>query len=159
MRTSYTCPLCKETLTTNDLFVTVQEDFVPNHQHLPLKLEMFQQCLNQIMSRQSFKLLVFSEYDAVFNEICPILNDIDVKFGYLKGNSINNIVHQYKHMNLNVLLVNPTAYGSGLNLENTTDIIIYHKFQESLDKQVIGRAQRPGRTHPLNVWYILNENE
>ena len=50
-------------------------------------------------------------------------------------------------------------YGSGLNLENSTDLIIMHKMKPEYEEQVIGRAQRPGRKGVLNVWKILYENE
>jgi SNF2 family DNA or RNA helicase len=60
---------------------------------------------------------------------------------------------------LNMLFVNARSFGSGLNLENTTDIIMFHKLDSELEKQVIGRAQRFGRSEPLNIWYLLHENE
>ena len=51
-------------------------------------------------------------------------------------------------------------YGSAcLNLETTTAIIFYHKMGDPMTKQVIGRAQRPGRTSPLNIWRLCYDNE
>ena len=29
----------------------------------------------------------------------------------------------------------------------------------SMNKQIIGRAQRPGRTEPLNIWRMCHQNE
>jgi SNF2 family DNA or RNA helicase len=55
--------------------------------------------------------------------------------------------------------MNTQHFGSGLNLENTTDMILFHKFDTESEKQVIGRAQRYGRNEPLNVHYLLYENE
>ena len=46
-----------------------------------------------------------------------------------------------------------------MNLEMTTDIIIFHKMNDELEKQVIGRGQRLGRTSQLNVHYLCYENE
>jgi hypothetical protein len=40
-----------------------------------------------------------------------------------------------------------------------SDIIIYHEMNKELETQIIGRAQRIGRTEPLNVYYLLHENE
>jgi hypothetical protein len=40
-----------------------------------------------------------------------------------------------------------------------SDIVIYHELDVELETQVIGRAQRLGRTEPLNVYYLFNENE
>jgi hypothetical protein len=36
---------------------------------------------------------------------------------------------------------------------------MFHKFDAEIEKQVIGRAQRCGRTTTLNIHYLLNENE
>ena len=56
-------------------------------------------------------------------------------------------------------MLNAINYGSGLNLQMATDIIIYHELELELETQVIGRAQRLGRKDPLNVYYLLNDNE
>jgi SNF2 family DNA or RNA helicase len=50
-------------------------------------------------------------------------------------------------------------YGCGLNIEKTTDIIMFHRFDNQAEQQLIGRAQRMGRTEPLKVHYLLYENE
>jgi SNF2 family DNA or RNA helicase len=97
-----------------------------------------------------------------FSSITNILDNMNVKYAYLKGNEahILKLLDKYKNTNeLNVLLVNSRNYGSGLNLENTTDIIMFHKVESETEKQVIGRASRIGRTCPLNVWYLLYDNE
>jgi hypothetical protein len=46
-----------------------------------------------------------------------------------------------------------------MNLENTTDVVFLHKTNLSMKHQVIGRAQRPGRTSQLKVWELLHGNE
>jgi SNF2 family DNA or RNA helicase len=72
---------------------------------------------------------------------------------------VARIVREYREGGLDVLLVNTNNYGNGLNFENTTDVIMLHKFDTEIEHQVLGRAQRCGRTEPLNVWYLLHENE
>ena len=56
-------------------------------------------------------------------------------------------------------MLNAVNYGSGLNLQSATDIIIYHELNSELETQVIGRAQRLGRKEGLNVYYLFHENE
>ena len=46
-----------------------------------------------------------------------------------------------------------------MNLENSTHIIFVHKMEEEIEKQVIGRAQRMGRTSILNIIYLQYDNE
>lgn len=107
------------------------------------------------------KFLIFSNFDHPFQNIHKILDQLRIKYEHLKGNAavIRSIINNYKGNDVDVLLVNSKHYGSGLNLENTTDIVIFHKFDSEIEKQIIGRADRFGRTSPLNIWYLLHKNE
>ena len=58
-----------------------------------------------------------------------------------------------------VLLADSSMYGCGMNFENTTDIIFIHKINPEMEKQVIGRAQRPGRVGVLNIHRLVHPNE
>lgn len=170
------CPLCKIHMNIADLYVIdndIKEDTndsvecindtddidcnKPNarndkYQNLELILKNLQ---------SGSKLLVFSAYENSFTNVIPILQRLGIQFAYLKGNGylISATIEKYKNGDVNVLLVNTTSYGSGLNLENTTDMILFHKFDTEIEKQVIGRAHRFGRRQPLNVHYLLYENE
>ena len=76
--------------------------------------------------------------------------------------SINKTIQKFKSADeskIDVLFLNSRFCGSGLNMENATDVIIYHSMSEELEKQVIGRAQRPGRKSRLNIWKLCYENE
>ena len=86
-----------------------------------------------------------------------------MKYDRIRGSSatINKQLEKYKSSNgeTNVLLVNSKFFGSGMNLENTTDIIIMHKMQSDIEMQAIGRAQRFGRVGELRVWKLYYQNE
>ena len=99
--------------------------------------------------------------DFSFERTVEILDNRKINYSDVKGNKhrINNTIIDYKNGFIKVLLVNIYNYGSGLNLECSTDIIMFHKFDKLIESQVIGRAQRSGRTEPLNIHYLLNENE
>jgi superfamily II DNA or RNA helicase len=165
LKVQHMCPLCKTNIASieNDLLVIENpSDVVEVDERLkPLKkLETFKMLINQIIKKNNnSKILIFSEYDKAFENISPLLKEMKIKYGVLKGNSLKSNLELYKNNNMDVLLINSKAYGSGLNLENTTDIIIYHFFNKELEQQVIGRAQRPGRNTPLNVWYLFNKSE
>ena len=107
------------------------------------------------------KVLVFSSFENSFGDIVRVLERLNIKHRFLKGNhfTIAGIEREYRQGDLDVLLVNTSHCGSGLNLENTTDVIMMHKFDTDIEHQVIGRAQRCGRTAPLKVWYLLHDNE
>ena len=77
-------------------------------------------------------------------------------YGELDGGNIQSIdktIESYKYGNVDVLMASSLFYGSGLNFENTTDVIILHKSIN--EKQLIGRAQRPGRSKQLRIHKLL----
>lgn len=75
----------------------------------------------------------------------------------IKGtsNSITNTIDKFKNKEFNVLLLNAKYFGSGLNLQFTDEVIIFHRMSKDLEKQVIGRAQRMGRENPLVINYLF----
>lgn len=114
------------------------------------------------LKNKNKKVIIFSDYSHIFDYIELICNENDIFFVDLdKGNikDINNSVNDYKYGNAKILLSNSTLFGCGMNFENSTDIIFVHKMDETIEKQVIGRAQRMGRTSTLNIFYLYYENE
>ena len=78
------------------------------------------------------------------------------------GSGINNIIKKFKSNEDNsydILLLNSKYCGSGINLENADIVIIFHRMSIELENQIIGRAQRIGRTNALKVYKLLYENE
>ena len=110
------------------------------------------------------KYLIFTEYESTLNtKITSILDKWNLKYDRIRGSSvtINKQLEKYKNPNgeTNVLLVNSKFFGSGMNLENTSDIIIMHKMQSDIEMQAIGRAQRFGREGELRIWKLYYQNE
>jgi hypothetical protein len=59
-----------------------------------------------------------------------------------------------------VLFLDASLFAAGLNLQAATDLVLLHRFRKpGATAQVIGRAQRLGRTGALNVWHLLHANE
>jgi hypothetical protein len=171
------CPLCKTHIKTDDLLVVQDVDASTTDiarvcppcnandftNELHETNDKLQNLHNLLLSQQSAgrKFLIFCSYENTLSSITQILHQCNITYGMLKGNNyqIKHMVDRYKTGNVDALLVNPNSYGSGLNLENTTDVIMFHKFDSEIEKQVIGRAQRFGRSGNLNVWYLLYDNE
>ena len=117
--------------------------------------------------KDKFKFLVFTEFENLFDELKPFLVDNDFKFALTRGSgaSVNKQIQKFKtypesgEERNDCLLLNSQFCGNGLNLENATDVFIYHSMSKEMTNQVIGRAQRPGRTSQLNVWSLCYENE
>jgi SNF2 family DNA or RNA helicase len=179
---AHACPLCKARLGADDLRrvdVAVAsapgsgalEPESPRARMPASKLEALEEILQQqgvaaepeasAEPRPPRKVLIFSAYENTFVQVQALLTRLGMHHRMLRGNGtcIESILRDYRTGSLNVLLVNTRHYGSGLNLENTTDVVMFHKFDDELEKQVIGRAQRCGRTVPVTLWYLLHENE
>lgn len=167
--TSPVCPICKHALSMKGLLV-VDSNAIPGMNHVlaspgPI-CENFDKVTNLegiVTSELSpdARVLIFSGYDYSFTPLTSMLDRLNTRHAPLKGNGaqIEATMRRYRNGDVKILMVNPTNYGSGLNMQCTTDIIMFHKFDDEISRQVIGRAQRHGRTTPLRVWYLLYENE
>jgi SNF2 family DNA or RNA helicase len=176
------CPLCKSNVNSTELLTIQQQQPSPHtgtlseeiHDRNRIcdsndKIRNLKALLTNNLDPVTSKILVFSSYDMSLHSITAALRQDDLADKYkckcLRGNEtqVQTIVQNYRSISgqnmLNMLFVNAKNFGSGINLENTTDIIMFHKLDSELEKQVIGRAQRLGRTAPLKVWYLLHENE
>ena len=153
------CPLCRtKNLTLNKLTAITSEVLDTAESKLPTKMESL---MNLIIKNPLGRFLVFSEYENTFNEISGELTNKNITYSKLSGSSgrITNIIENYTNNKIKVLLLNAKHYGSGLNLQMTSDIVIYHRMTNDLEKQIIGRGQRMGRTSPLNIQYLCYDNE
>lgn len=172
MNQSSTCPLCKTRIDTASMLVVSSSSSseqprqgIEQH-HDPTGINDTNDKIQNLMCilkkcTNNEKVLIFSYNDEMLVNIQQLLQEHSLRHSMLKGNHvvINSHINEYRNGNLNILLVNPRNYGSGMNLENTTDIILLHKFDNEIESQVIGRAQRYGRESPLRIWYLLYENE
>ena len=73
--------------------------------------------------------------------------------------TIERTLEEFRNGRIQVLTLNAHNYGAGLNLQCTTDLIIGHSMPHQLVQQVIGRAQRPGRTSRLRVHKLVHVGE
>ena len=114
-----------------------------------------------LLKNPNKKFLIFSNFSSLFNKYLEEFKKSKIKYGILKGNNnvINKRLKDFKNGNTNVLLLNGKHYGSGLNLQDATDIIITHKISEDVETQVVGRANRMGRKGILNIHYIIFDTE
>ena len=123
------------------------------------------ECIHQIQSifeeNKEAKLLIFSEFDGTFKKVSEKLSTMEIKYEQIQGSSahIQAMIKRFGEGETKILLLNSRAFGVGLNIPQTTHMIIYHKMPENMTIQVIGRAQRAGRTCPLKVYQLLSEDE
>lgn len=108
------------------------------------------------------RVIIYSDYAHCFN----LLENLFVKYRYqclqLDGGTATDIdicLQNYKEGKGQVLFMSSDYAGYGMNLEFTTDILFMNKIEYLREKQIIGRAQRPGRLDTLQVYYFFYMNE
>jgi hypothetical protein len=161
------CPFCRANITNDNICVVTDEidNSAGYKEELPTKLQHLKNIIQNNKDKSSFKLLIFADYDNSFNDIISYLNEIGLKHSKVMGSvaTIGNIIRRYKSNDisdkLDILMLNADYCASGMNLENTTDIILFHSMTEQKTKQIIGRGQRPGRTNALNIWKLCYSTE
>lgn len=118
--------------------------------------------IEQMEQDKQSKWLVFNDNGNVLVRYQELLGKRGVKTAMLDGGNqklIEKTLLDYKEGAVQVLLLNSMIEGAGMNLENTTHLLFMHKTEEKFINQVVGRAQRYGRTRPLNIVMLFNKNE
>ena len=153
-----TCPLCKSReyinikIETKDVMSCSLEDY---KQDIETKTKI-DKMLDIIGDGKNKKILIFSNYNETFTIIKKFLEEKKLVYLELRGTKEkrDNVIDSYKTGHVNILLLNTIQSGAGLNLQETSDIILFHKIHEYQKIQVIGRANRIGRKIELNVHYL-----
>uniref|UniRef100_A0A6C0CKE3 RING-type domain-containing protein n=1 Tax=viral metagenome TaxID=1070528 RepID=A0A6C0CKE3_9ZZZZ len=110
------------------------------------------------------KILVVSKNDGTRDLIEQVLRgETTIKFASLTTDNRHNVktIEKYHSGEVNTLFLNSKCNGAGLNLEDTTDIVIYHQMDRALEEQSIARAQRMSRKKDLDlrVYYLRYDHE
>lgn len=162
------CPYCRQDVTCRYNVVRVIPDPVPDlvedestEDDKKSKLENITELFRE--DKVGAKVIIFSDFPKIFDRVKETLHDdLGVSCIELNGGNVNDLqrdIAKFKQGDARVLMSNSGLYGCGMNLEMTTDIIFVHKVLDHMHDQVIGRAQRPGRTCRLRVWQLLHKNE
>lgn len=129
---------------------------------IPGELQSKEQTIVDIVKgNKETKTIVFSSHNQSFQLIKNTLAENNITFAELKGtlSQYEKLISDYNSGKLNVLMLNSEHCGAGLNLTLTTDLVIYHKMPALLEKQLVGRGQRIGRTDSLRVHMLYYSGE
>lgn len=155
------CPICRTIFNIKDMHIISNDVKNKINKDKQTKKLTKIEALIKILKEKTGKFLLFSNYDQTFNKLIDELVKNNIVFSRVQGSGavVNKIIERFENNEIDVLLLNAQYYGSGLNLQMATDIIIYHEMSLELETQIIGRAQRIGRNKPLNVFYLLHDHE
>jgi len=153
------CPICK-TIGVQKLPLTLKQsnsgEEIIHYAHsyhstrCPYKMSILMDIIGDAVNK---KILIFSNYNESFVVIKKFLDEKNLSYLELRGTKEkrDNTIDAYKTGTVNILLLNTIHSGAGLNLQETSDIILFHKIHEYQKIQVIGRANRIGRKIQLTV--------
>jgi len=162
------CPLCRVTIESVSKLIVVDSGSEPGpdaetdadtDSQLPTKTTALLKLLCESTPDQRF--LVFSAHEASFRGLRELLavHGIQCELLFGSGARIDRLRERFASGDLRVLCMNARHVGAGLNLEATTDVVLYHRMNTELEKQVIGRAVRFERKRDLRVVHLVHEQE
>jgi SNF2 family DNA or RNA helicase len=129
-----------------------------NATDFPKRKKNKQETLLEILeTKLNGKFIIFSNYDETFQNIRDLLNDEKFSFSEIKGSMEirEKQLESFKNGSKSVLFLNSLTNGAGINIQEATDIILYHKMNEDIQSHVMGRAYRIGRKTELNVHHFI----
>jgi hypothetical protein len=168
LKRSASCPLCRARITDIKEIRVVGETnlIVPSDKATQLvnateKLNKKDSFLRFVRSNPKAKILMFSGYDATFTGLERALELESISYATLNGSQarIDKLLREFGTGKYGTLFLNARNMGAGLNIETATHVVLFHKMSAELEKQIVGRALRLGRTSPLEVVHLVHENE
>lgn len=155
------CPMCRSIVNTKELIYIASENDKKEEKKEECKQEIIlpkQDKTVEIIKKglakdPNKKFLIFSSFDESFHQIRNALVENSMKFAEISGTKASRDlkIKNYKDGKVPILFLNSNFNGAGINLQTSTDIILYHEMPPHIRTQNIGRAMRIGRTEPLTV--------
>ena len=159
MKINSKCPFCRSPLNLKDIIISSKTKNEIKKEIIKSKCDII---VDIITANPLGKFIIFSEYSNTYNVIHQVLQHTGLKYAEIKGTTEhkNKLLSKYKCGELNIIFLNGRFDGCGINLPQTTDIILYHKItSQTLETQLIGRALRLGRKSDLKVHRLLYQQE
>jgi hypothetical protein len=156
------CPLCRADIKSiNEVHVLNRDanTITENDPAQPkTKIEEFIQFVER---NPEARILLFSSYDASFLQLTSAMSLRNIRYSSINGSThrVAKLINEFSEGTYQVLFLNSKNVGAGLNIVAATDVFLFHKMDTEMEKQIIGRAYRMGRTKPLNVHHLLHQNE
>lgn len=150
------CPLCRVEVESSTLIYIESKDTDKKTEKKEVIMTKTEKIIDIINKNKNGKFLIFSDHNQSFHPISKILKDNNIQFSQIKGpyKTKEKNLDDYKTGDVSVIFLNSSIDAAGLNLQETTDIILYHAMNSGTENQIISRANRLGRTTDLNVHYL-----
>lgn len=155
------CPMCRRPITNeNIIYVSCRDNGNGEGSSAstmalpPSKTDTILQII--LSKKEGAKVIIFSSFQETFDLIRGAMYDNAIPFGEIRGtmSTREKTIQDFKENDLDVLFINSLDSGAGINLQEATDLILFHPLSDPLLTQIRGRAYRIGRTLPLNIHYL-----
>lgn len=154
-KTRNNCPLCRSQEDVGNLIYMggsdeKKEEIPPLGEAILSKPKTI---INLIQNHPNSKFILFSDYDETFSTLKTLFQEYNIKWIELTGtsNTKSRKLKSFKEGDTSVIFLNSSVNCAGINLEECTDIILYHDMDYNAQTQIIGRANRIGRKTNLTV--------
>ena len=161
------CPLCRQAIPGPKSLIVIgsgedeeaTEEKIVEEDPLPTKGAALLNLLAESTADQRY--LVFSAHEASFKGLRDMLAARDIRCEVLQGTAarVDRLRKQFREGTVRVLCMNARHVGAGINLEAATHVVLYHRMNVELERQVIGRAVRFERASELRVVHLVHEEE
>jgi SNF2 family DNA or RNA helicase len=116
---------------------------------IPTKVQIIE---SMIAEKKTGRFLIFSSHDKTFFDLQRIFPAMLRLHGRCEQRQRS--LTTFRQHEGSILFLHSIADGAGINLQEATDIILFHDMSESTETQIVGRCQRIGRQHPLFIHHF-----
>jgi superfamily II DNA/RNA helicase len=126
------------------------------------KLKEIEILLDQLMSEEDRKIVLFTEWTTMLNLIEPLLEKRKLSFVRLDGSvpqkKRQGLLHQFQNIPECRLFITTNAGSVGLNLQAANTVInVDLPWNPAVLEQRIGRAHRMGQKRPVQIFLLVTE--
>jgi SNF2 family DNA or RNA helicase len=126
------------------------------------KLQEIEVMLDQLMSEEDRKVVLFTEWTTMLNLIEPLLEKRGLSYVRLDGSvpqkKRQGLLHQFQNTPECRLFITTNAGSTGLNLQAANTVInVDLPWNPAVLEQRIGRAHRMGQKRPVQIFLLVTE--
>jgi SNF2 family DNA or RNA helicase len=157
------CPLCRQKIGSIKDLLVLGEDAVASPSAVESSTPTKGAALLNLLSNstEDQRYLVFSAHEASFKGLREVLASRGIRCELLQGTAarVEGLRKKFREGRVRILCMNARHVGAGINLEAATHVVLYHRMNLELERQVIGRAVRFERAAELRVVHLVHEEE
>lgn len=154
MKNKNTCPMCRVKINNQKLYYVDSEYIEPEQ-----KKTKNETVLDIISKNPNGKFVIACFTKSYINSLFENLENSKITYSTIYGssNTRHKIINNFKKGTINVLFLDSVNNSAGINLQESTDLIIYHSLDDNIKRKIINRCNRINREKPLNIHNLVFE--